>query len=375
MNMKKILFFVFALALLANFVSAENVCGDTNSDGFLDAVDLQNINSYAFEDVSVPEGVRADLDGNGYIDIFDVSIMISHLFRGGDAPNCGEEIVSCENAFVPSTLYDTTSENIYHDGEDRLQKILDDAGYNIDVDSDQTNIQVWNTLKDVKLEITYIKTISSYRHEFGYYFGMEAEEMYDIFTDDETVLNHAVPGDSFTVEIDSDEILGFYSESIRDDGMVYFTDNALNIDEKDRVVVYDLGDEFILAFEDWVDFDYQDLVVSVKVICDDEDDEDNDGQSHDSDSKMRVINLGGGFCEPNWECNGWSECLGGTQTRTCIDTNFCDNAYNKPNERTACELPVVENVFAEEEKNVPWILYFVIAILIILVVVLLVNFF
>lgn len=370
--MKKVMFAAFALAFLINFVYASSICGDTNSDGFLDAVDLQNINSYAFEGVPVPEGVMADLDGSGYIDIFDVSIMTSHIFRGGDAPKCGEE-VSCENALVPSTLYDTQSENIYHDGESTLQEILDDAGYNIDVDNDQTNIQVWSTLKNVKLEVTYLKTISSYRHEFGYYLGMEAEEMHDIFTDDETALEHAVPGDSFIVEIGSDEILGFYSESIRDDGAVYFTDNALNTDEKDRVVVYDLGNEFILAFEDWADYDYQDLVVSVKVACDSENPKPT--SNHKGSTGYNIIDLTGGeFCEPNWQCTGWSECAGGTMTRTCEDANFCNYKYNKPYEKTACEMPsFVEETPLKQNSNI-W-LWIVIAVFAILVVVLIVNLF
>lgn len=370
--MRKVIFVVFAFAFLASFVSASNICGDTNNDGFLDAVDLQNINSYAFEDVPVPEGVRADLDGNGYINVFDVSIMTNHLFRGGDAPTCGEE-VSCENAFVPSTLYDTVSENIYHDGEDRLQKVLDDAGYNIDVDDDQTNIQVWNTLDNVKLEVTYLKTISSYRHEFGYYLGMEAEEMHEIFTDDETAAEHAIVGDKFFVNINEGEILGFYSESIRDDGAVYFTDNALNMDEKDRVVVYDLGNEFILAFEDWVDYDYQDLVVSVKVVCGSENQKPT--SNHKGSTGYNIIDLTGGkFCEPNWECSGWSECLGETQTRECIDTNFCNYEYNKPYEKTACEMPsFVEETPLKQNSNI-W-LWIVIAVFAILIIVLIVNLF
>jgi len=44
------------------------------------------------------------------------------------------------------------------------------------------------------------------------------------------------------------------------------------------------------------------------------------------------------FCDPNWECSGWSECYDGFQKRVCKDTNYCSVSYNKPIEGIACEI-------------------------------------
>jgi len=49
----------------------------------------------------------------------------------------------------------------------------------------------------------------------------------------------------------------------------------------------------------------------------------------------------GGGCTSNWECTEWSECVDGTQTRTCEDTR-CGrtSGYGKPEETQECEMPV-----------------------------------
>ena len=43
-----------------------------------------------------------------------------------------------------------------------------------------------------------------------------------------------------------------------------------------------------------------------------------------------------GNCTVNWECTNWSECLGNTQIRSCIDTNSCGNDSTKPFENQSC---------------------------------------
>lgn len=42
------------------------------------------------------------------------------------------------------------------------------------------------------------------------------------------------------------------------------------------------------------------------------------------------------YCEPNWECSGWSGCVDGTTTRKCFDENRCSYSYNKPIETNSC---------------------------------------
>lgn len=41
-------------------------------------------------------------------------------------------------------------------------------------------------------------------------------------------------------------------------------------------------------------------------------------------------------CEENWTCTEWSECINGTQTRTCTDLDDCGTTENKPAESQAC---------------------------------------
>jgi hypothetical protein len=41
-------------------------------------------------------------------------------------------------------------------------------------------------------------------------------------------------------------------------------------------------------------------------------------------------------CVENWQCTEWSECVNGTQTRTCTDLNNCGTTLNKPEEERSC---------------------------------------
>ncbi len=41
-------------------------------------------------------------------------------------------------------------------------------------------------------------------------------------------------------------------------------------------------------------------------------------------------------CIPNWNCTDWSDCVNGTETRTCSDVNDCGTDENKPEESDAC---------------------------------------
>jgi hypothetical protein len=48
-----------------------------------------------------------------------------------------------------------------------------------------------------------------------------------------------------------------------------------------------------------------------------------------------------GTCEENWSCGEWKECIGGEQTRECIDLNSCNTTENKPSESQSCECEVI----------------------------------
>lgn len=45
------------------------------------------------------------------------------------------------------------------------------------------------------------------------------------------------------------------------------------------------------------------------------------------------------LCSESWTCTDWSSCSGGTQTRTCTDSNNCSTTFNKPAESQSCSMP------------------------------------
>jgi len=362
-------------------------------------------------------------------------------------------VTASYGCFVPNDLGDNFVEDLYSYAETSLQTVLDNNGYSLNALDDQTGIQIWNTSDKVELEITYLDTVSAYRHVFGYYLDGDINSFTPIFRNadvGENSISTAVKGSKYYVDIESGEQIGFavktYSvpSSLID---TYSTELNLNPNPSfDRAVVYDLTDDFVIAFEDWTDLDFQDLVVSVKVnrcgekpaqepICADADEDgfvtaldlgffidklyfnnvtlpsgfitdiNNDGKFnqldidylvdylfaggpeprckdfidkkktvHKGNGAYGIIDLTGGqFCEPNWKCSGWSECVDGTQTRDCIDTNFCGFAYNQPLERNTCEMPAKINELIPSKTNYFWV-WIVIALLIIFIIFLIVNF-
>ncbi|MFH1256601.1 MAG: hypothetical protein V1494_04900 [Candidatus Diapherotrites archaeon] len=52
-------------------------------------------------------------------------------------------------------------------------------------------------------------------------------------------------------------------------------------------------------------------------------------------------------CTENWNCAQWSSCSGGTQTRTCTDTNNCGTTVYKPAETQSCSLPGAGVIFQD----------------------------
>jgi hypothetical protein len=48
------------------------------------------------------------------------------------------------------------------------------------------------------------------------------------------------------------------------------------------------------------------------------------------------VTLSACLCVENWDCIAWSDCLGGSQVRTCTDLNACGTYDNKPIESRSC---------------------------------------
>jgi len=62
------------------------------------------------------------------------------------------------------------------------------------------------------------------------------------------------------------------------------------------------------------------------------------------DQENPACNIVGGLfilekeqCTPNWQCGEWSKCVGGLQSRECIDVNNCGTEEGKPIEMQSCE--------------------------------------
>ncbi|MFH1586219.1 MAG: hypothetical protein ABIB79_05620 [archaeon] len=76
-------------------------------------------------------------------------------------------------------------------------------------------------------------------------------------------------------------------------------------------------------------------------------------------------------CVPEWQCGGWSSCYDGIKTRTCEDLNHCETVFNEPITSVGCQTQVIEPVMKERFN---W-LWFMIAILIFLVLLILFIYF
>jgi len=49
------------------------------------------------------------------------------------------------------------------------------------------------------------------------------------------------------------------------------------------------------------------------------------------------INSAENACKENWQCNEWSECSKGVQTRKCIDSSKCGTEFNMPDTIKLCK--------------------------------------
>ncbi len=69
--------------------ACDYVCGDADGDGIINIFDVTFIISYLYLDGPPPDPLEAgDANGDGTINIFDVSHLISYLYMGGPAPTC-----------------------------------------------------------------------------------------------------------------------------------------------------------------------------------------------------------------------------------------------------------------------------------------------
>ena len=78
--------------------------------------------------------------------------------------------------------------------------------------------------------------------------------------------------------------------------------------------------------------------------------EDEEECNEDNSDNLKI------FCETNWKCSQWGECVNGFITRECFDENQCDTVYNKPYEQSACNEQVLSTQYVEKKvANLNWI--------------------
>ena len=74
----------------------------------------------------------------------------------------------------------------------------------------------------------------------------------------------------------------------------------------------------------------------IYVIGDNNDEEDTTATTTNEDSGSDNVTTQTD-CAEDWICSSWSDCINGTQTRTCYDTNDCGTVFNIDEETQECE--------------------------------------
>lgn len=80
---------------------------------------------------------------------------------------------------------------------------------------------------------------------------------------------------------------------------------------------------------------------------DEEEEEECDNGCKDKSKSKRIAE----FCEPNWVCSSWGECVNGFMTRSCTDTNNCDADYGRPYEQTSCIEKAISTAYVLDNSS------------------------
>ncbi|MFH0859452.1 MAG: DUF4215 domain-containing protein, partial [Patescibacteria group bacterium] len=268
---KVLILIIFTLILTSAFVFSGSIsactCGDGNTDLGEQCDDGNTTNGDGCSSVCTIE-TPSPFCGDGNTDPGEQCDDGNTINGDGCSSVC--IIESCEyGCFTPDSLGDTQSETVINGSEKTLQETLTDLGYVVDVNNDQTNIQVWHTTDSAELEITYLGGFADNRHVFGYYLNNDPLTFVGMFEHNDHPL-YSLPianqGDKFTITINSGNVVGFAIDDYSVSSQKHFTENSLNGSSLDRVLVFDFCDEFVLTFNDFYnDLDYQDTIVGIKV--------------------------------------------------------------------------------------------------------------
>jgi hypothetical protein len=245
----------------------------------------------------------------------------------------------------PSVSGDTVVNTPKASAEKTVKQIMEDAGITIDHSVAGREYQTWSLSKDITdVEVTYLGGIAGSKRAFGFYKDSNVSSFTGVFKVNEhsafPSLQMLGQGDTASVSVAKGMTgkLGFALDVELSGRKVYATENALNHDSADHVLVYEIAPgDYVLAFEDLAipgaDEDFNDLVVRVKVTgcrditvtyqC-------SDGTDNDSDSKTDFPeDLG---CE-NGEDNDENDrptitLLGDILMSISINTSYADAGAN-----------------------------------------------
>ena len=77
------------------------------------------------------------------------------------------------------------------------------------------------------------------------------------------------------------------------------------------------------------------------------------------------------FCDVDWDCTKWGECVNGYKTRICIEDNNCQYEYDKPLTRMKCREEIKIQPSADIEEQILFFSFFTGLLLLILLIILL----
>lgn len=178
---------------------------------------------------------------------------------------------------IPNTLGDKTTERIIPSDEMSLQDMLKQANFDVDVQADQKNYQLWDSgTNDIILKAQFIGGVTKLNSVFGYYSKTDLKTFVPLFRIGESAEYPTAPefrpGQSLSFSVTKDTSFGFaILTRFPTDQPVYFdaTERSQNDSEYKQVLTYNSNNSFILAFEDarlaYSDSDYNDVVVSIKI--------------------------------------------------------------------------------------------------------------
>ena len=291
--------------------------------------------------------------GDGIISLHHEQCDDGNTISGdGCSSQCMVEEPQCEGKCIfPDSLGDNEKElfnQSFGDEDNSLQKVLDDNGFSINATEDQEQYQIWltdNQKDTVTLEIEFVKGIAQNKNVFGYYTDSDLNNFVALFKAKNHSSYPGAPllneGDKITVDIPISDVskLGFAIDSQTPDGssLKFATENSLNSDSKDHVVVFDSCNEYVVAFEDLLvsqsDMDYQDVVVvvrvlscSVDVFCGDEIIQISNGEECDEG------NDNGNQCTPSYE-SSCQYCSSSCESKTKHGPFCGDGVKQSPQEQ------------------------------------------